>query len=277
MLKIESKCATIEFTHNGAEMTSFKSKDSDFEYLWQPQEGFWQGRNPILFPIVGSTFDKKLHIDGKEYEIGNHGFCRNMAFKVVEQKENEITFELCDTKDTLLSYPYRFNLQVTYTLNKKEVTISYVVKNKNDKMMPFTFGLHPAFTCPFEKDQVLEDTYLKFSNNDKQACLNNIEWTDTKKIQLSKQLFSECKTLIFENHLSTVVELSNGNKGVRVTAAGYRWLAFWKQPESKFVCIEPWHGHTDFNEEVVEFKNRDGMIHLDANRSFTTQYKIEIF
>ncbi len=277
MLRIESKEAVIEFELKSAQMISFKLKDRDFEYLWQPKEGFWQGRNPILFPLVGSTYDKKLHIDDEEYAIGNHGFCRNMDFNVIDQKEHQITFELCDSSETLAMYPYAFSLQVTYTLIAKEVTISYVITNKNQKMMPFTFGLHPAFTCPLSKENTIEDTYLVFSNEDKEYCTNEVTWHDEKSIQLSEVLFEQVQTLIFENHQSSFVTMTNHQHGVKVTSVGYRWLAFWKQPQAPFVCIEPWHGRSDSNDSIKEFKDREGMIHLEANKSYTTQYKIAIF
>lgn len=278
MLKIESNQAVIQFETKGAQMISFKAKDNDFEYLWQPKENFWQGRNPILFPLVGSTADKKLHIEGKEYSIGNHGFARNCEFTVINQSENKITFRLSDNEETHAMYPYYFDLDVTYTLNAKEVSISYVIKNKSEGMMPFTFGLHPAFTCPFKEGQTLTETWLEFSNEETQICgFSGLSFQNQKRIPLSEELFEKAKTLLFENCASSYVDLTDGTHGVRVTFVGYRWLAFWKQPQSEFVCIEPWHGQGDRDGIIKEFKDRDGMIHLKKGSTYTTQYKISVF
>lgn len=276
MVKIESNEAILCFETKGAQMTSLKAKDSDFEYLWQPQEGFWQGRNPILFPLVGSTADKILHINGKEYTTGNHGFARGSEFAVIDQKDNEITFRLSDNEETLKQYPFHFDLDVTYTLEGKEVKVSYLIRNKSEEMMPFTFGLHPAFTCPFDENETVKDTWLNFSNEETQECAG-IKYENVKRIDLSEELFAQVQTLLFENCNSSWVELTDGKHGVRVYFAGYRWIAFWKQPESKFVCIEPWHGHGDFDGIVREFKDREGMIHLEPGHTYTTEYKISIF
>ena len=276
MYKIESGEATIEFELKGAQMISFKRKDRDFEYLWQPQENFWQGRNPILFPLVGSTADKQLHIHGKTYPIGNHGFARNSIFELVEQKKNAITFRLQDNEETRSQYPYSFNLECTYTLKEAEVEISYTITNRSEEMMPFTFGLHPAFSCPFEQGQSLEKVWLQFSNEESQRC-GDFVMTQQKKIPLSEALFDQVKTLLFENCASSSVCLTDGTHGVQVSIVGYRWVAFWKQPQSRFVCIEPWHGHGDFDQKIRPFEEREGMIHLLPGKSFTTEYKIAVF
>lgn len=276
MLRIENNEAMIEFETKGAQMTSFKKKDYDFEYLWQPKEGFWQGRNPILFPLVGSTADKILHIDGKEYVTGNHGFARHSEFEVVNQKENEITFRLSENEETLKQYPFAFDLEVTYTLKDNEVLISYLIRNKSDKMMPFTFGLHPAFTNPFEAGETIKDTWLEFSNEETQTC-KGLVYNKVERIDLSEELFAQVQTLIFEHFASSSVTMTDGKHGVKVTCPGYRYLAFWKQPNAEFVCIEPWHGGGDEEKGPQEFKDRNGMIHLQPQKTYTTEYKISVF
>lgn len=276
MLKIESNEAVIQFETKGAQMISFKKKDYDFEYLWQPKENFWQGRNPILFPLVGSTADKILHIDGKEYTTGNHGFARGSEFTVVKQKENEITFKLSENEDTLKQYPFAFDLEVTYTLENTEVLISYLIRNKSDKMMPFTFGLHPAFTNPFKEGETIKDTWLEFSNEETQTC-KDLVYNKVKRIDLSEELFEQVETLVFEHCASSSVSMTDGEHGVKVTCPGYRYLAFWKQPDSEFVCIEPWHGGGAEETEPQEFKDRDGMLHLQPQKTYTTEYKISVF
>lgn len=276
MLKIESNEAIIQFETKGAQMISFKKKDYDFEYLWQPKEGFWQGRNPILFPLVGSTADKILHIDGKEYVTGNHGFARHSQFEVVGQKEDEITFKLSENEETLKQYPFHFDLEVTYKLVGTEVLISYRIFNKSDKMMPFTFGLHPAFSCPFQADETIKDTWLEFSNEETQAC-EGLIFNRVKRIDLSEELFQKAPTLIFEHCASSSVSMTDGKHGVKVTCPGYRYLAFWKQPNAEFVCIEPWHGGGVEEKEPQEFKDRNGMIHLQPQKTYTTEYKISVF
>ena len=57
---------------------------------------------------------------------------------------------------------------------------------------------------------------------------------------------------------------------------GYKWFAIWTKDNFPFVCLEPWHSHTDFEEVKVDFE-REGTIILKPNNSYTTSYTIEIF
>ena len=80
-------------TTKGAELISFKD-DSGKEYIWNGNPEFWSGRNPVLFPTVGTLKDGKIEMDGKIYEMGRHGFGRISKFAVAEQSENHVVFEL---------------------------------------------------------------------------------------------------------------------------------------------------------------------------------------
>ena len=61
-----------------------------------------------------------------------------------------------------------------------------------------------------------------------------------------------------------------------VSVAGYRWLAFWTKPNAPYLCIEPWHGHGDFEEVHVPFEQPRGHDSAERKRRFTTSYTIEI-
>ena len=68
---------------HAAEMHSLIDKHSGKEWIWNANPEFWGQRNPILFPMVGSTYDQNLHIDGNLYQIGNHGFTRHANFTCI--------------------------------------------------------------------------------------------------------------------------------------------------------------------------------------------------
>ena len=200
MIKIENEKAIVQFETKGAQITSFKMKGQEFEYMWQPEEPFWQGRNPILFPIVGSPDDKIIRIDGQEYTIGNHGFARDSEFQLINQQENWVAFRLQATEKTRKQYPFEFTLDVIYTLNDCTVDIHYEIHNHSDKMMPFTFGLHPAFTIPFEDHQTIDDCWLRFGHAEPAVMeLAELNSPNGQKILLSEDLFDKVKTLLFEN------------------------------------------------------------------------------
>ena len=270
---IKNDVASVVVDEHASEIHSFKDSATGIEYMWQGDPAFWAGRNPTLFPMVGSTWDKILHIDGKEYVTGNHGFCRRSDFTCVEHDDSTVVMELKDSEATLKEYPFAFTLRVRYELEGKKLTITYTIKNENDRTMPFNFGLHPAFNCPVEPEKKFEDYHIEFSNKE------TFEWLDTK-VEDSKEMALDkealAKTIIITDPVSSYSELTDGVHGVRVSNVGYKWLAYWS-PNAPFVCIEPWHSHTDFTEVKVPFEEREGTQFLEAGKTFTTAYTIEVF
>jgi galactose mutarotase-like enzyme len=267
-MNIQNDFLSLSVTLTAAEMTSLIDKKTGKEVLWQGDPAYWSGRNPILFPIVGSTFDKKIHLFGKIFEMGNHGFARNSEFELVSHTEDQITVRLKESEKTLTQYPFHFTLMVRYTLVQNTVHINYSIENNEELPMPFSFGLHPAFALGdpddallcFPQEEIHPQTQQSFSS-----------------LKMDDAFFSQTPTFILEHPNSESVDLCLPDRTVRVGCEGYRWLAFWKKPEAKFICIEPWHGHGDFKEVTTDFTQREGTINLDPHQSFHTSTFISVF
>lgn len=262
----------VTVDEHASEIHSFKDIKENREYMWQADPAYWTGRNPTLFPMVGSTYDKKLHIKGKEYAIGNHGFTRHSDFTCVEHDDSHIKMQLKDNEETLAQYPYHFVLTITYTLKERTVSIHYEITNTNKETMPFNFGLHPAFNCPSDPSKKFEDYKLVFN------APEDIHWLTTNKDQVTGLALDRPAlkdTIIIHNPKSTEASLTDGTHGVTVLFKGYPWLAFWS-PKAPFVCIEPWFGHTDFTEVKVPFEEREGTLFLEAGKTWTADYAIRI-
>jgi galactose mutarotase-like enzyme len=267
-MNIQNEKLSLTVTLNAAEMTSLIDKKTGKEILWNGDPAYWAGRNPILFPIVGSTFDKKIHLFGKEYVMGNHGFTRNSVFTQLSQTENQITLRLIESELTLAQYPFKFSLTVCYTLESDCVNIDYLIENTDDKKMPFSFGLHPAFALD-DPDAAL----LRFPETETDPDHGNT----FKEVLMNDAFFKDRPTFLLEKFQSPYVDLVRGDRSIRVSCDGYRWLAFWKKPGATFLCIEPWHGHADFSDQVTaDFTKREGTIILDPHQSFYTSYSITI-
>lgn len=267
-MNIHNDHLSLSVTLAAAEMTSLIDKKSGKEILWQGDPAYWAGRNPILFPIVGSTFDKKIHLNGKTYEMGNHGFARNSTFELVSHTPDQITLRLTDSEKTMAQYPFHFTLLVHYTLMLNTVHINYVIENTDEVPMPFSFGLHPAFALDDSDDALLNFPKAEI-HPQTQARFTSLTMDDA--------FFRQSPTFILENPNSKAVDLCLPDRTVRITCEGYRWLAFWKKPQAKFICIEPWHGHTDFKEVTTDFTKREGTIILKPHQSFHTSTTISVY
>jgi galactose mutarotase-like enzyme len=100
-------------------------------------------------------------------------------------------------------YPFDFELQLTYTLHKNKIVLTYTVINNDVVSIPFSLGAHPAFALPksfenyalqFEKSEHLVSYQL---DNDLLSNKTIEIQTNNGKLPLSYSLF-EKDALIFK-------------------------------------------------------------------------------
>lgn len=271
----------------GAELCSLKKIDDDCEYIWQGDPKYWNRHSPILFPIVGKLKDNSYIYDNKSYEMSQHGFARDMHFKVFEQTENFICFKLESNESTMKVYPFEFELFLSYELKNSTLIISFEVKNISDTQMYFSIGAHPAFNWPLENESK-DECYFEFTEIDE---LNTycIEPTgiskDTKVIKLNdnklfldEELFKN-DALIMKNIKHKRVSLKNkkNERFVTVKFKDFSYLGLWsKSSGADFVCIEPWHGVADFVDHDKNIENKKGIKKLKKSEVFSSAYSIKI-
>ncbi len=109
----------------GAELNSLKKCDEDFEYIWQANSKYWARHSPVLFPIVGRLKDDSYIYKNQKYSMFQHGFARDKEFELIKKEDDFIEFSLKNDEETLKNYPFLFVLNITYTLEKTKLIISY--------------------------------------------------------------------------------------------------------------------------------------------------------
>lgn len=274
----------------GGELNNIIGKKENTEFLWSGDPTYWKYHAPILFPIVGKVKDGKYSVDGNTYELPQHGLARVREFKVIDTSTTSVTFQLIYSEDTLKVYPYKFDLRITYELLEKGVNVKYSVKNLDNKSINFSIGAHPAFMCPIEKNETLEDYYLELNeketsdimlldlstglfNGERENYLN-----DENIIPLNKDTFKR-DALVFDNLKSTKVTIKskNHNKALTMDYTGFPYMAFWA-PETgaPFVCLEPWYGHADYTTFNDDFSQKAGIEKLDIGETFNCSYSLLI-
>ncbi|WP_105615246.1 aldose 1-epimerase family protein [Vallitalea okinawensis] len=281
---IQNEYISISVKNHGAELCSLKSIEENKEYLWQADPQYWGKHAPILFPIVGCLKDNKYNKDNETYEMGRHGFARDMDFQLVEKKEDALKYRLLYSELTLKKYPYLFELFVTYRINDKELDISYEVVNKGDKGMYFSIGAHPAFNCNISEG----DKYLEFEKNETlQSYIINTESglreegkrlivTNSKRLPLHDDLFTH-DALIFDSLELNSITICDENREdkVKISFEGFPYVGIWT-PNAQFICIEPWYGIADAIDSTNRLEDKKGIQYLDVSKTFKCNYKIEI-
>lgn len=285
----------IKITANtyGGELNNLITKEDSVEFLWNGNEAFWKYHSPILFPIVGKVLKGKYRVEGKEYELPQHGLARLREFKMIEKTDSRIVFELLWNEDTLRIYPYKFSLRLSYDLLEEGVKVGYEVKNLDNldnKDIYFSIGGHPAFMCPLFKDEKFEDYYFEFNQKETAEIMlldKNTGYLtkdrkeflkDQNKINLSFNLF-ENDALIFDSLKSNSITLKSdkNNKSLTMNFTNFPYLALWtKATGAPFVCIEPWYGHADYIDFNGDFKDKPGIERLKVNEIFKASYSLHI-
>ena len=290
MHTLQNDFLKISIHPKGAEMQSIQSQKTGTEYLWQGNKNFWQGRSPILFPIVGRLKNDQYIYKNKIYTLQKHGFLReNTKIKVIEKTKTKIIFRIENNSETLLQYPFAFILKIIFEIVEHKIFVSYELRNPSPtETMLFSIGGHPAFNCNLKgKKDGFEGCYFEFekTENFKTRLVNpegliknttkNIG-SPSKILRLHKNIFDN-DALIFQNLRSRKVVFNNREGRIlRFDFANFPYLAFWAPPAAPFVCIEPWYGIGDNEDSCGNFENKEGMQNLQPHENFKGQYMIEI-
>lgn len=250
----------------GGELVSLRDGDG-LEYIWEGDPAFWSGRNPILFPIVGSLRDGKVDINGNTFEMGRHGFARGMEFTPVERGEDFITLELRENEQTLRRYPFPFSLRVTHRLLEDGFSTAVAVRNTGSAPMPFCVGGHTAVRIPdgdrFEDYELVFDVPERADSHllTPEGLIRHDgrkPMLDGGRIALDYALFAELDTIIFSMLRSGNVSLVHRETGreVRLDFHEFPMVAFWTRPGAPFLCLEPWQGCAAWDNESGRFEDK---------------------
>lgn len=279
---------SIEVNSVGAELWSIKKVDDSFEYLWQGDATYWAGRSPVLFPNVGAVKNNVMRVAGVEYPLGNHGFPRKMEFELVKADQQKLVYAFTYNEEALSMYPFKFVLELTYSLSEYSVVIDYAVKNMDDQVIYFQLGTHAGFNCPMEDGLTMDDYYLEFDKEEKSpryffdAANLLITGKETRGLDgttypLNFDLFKE-GACIFKNIQSSTITLKS-EKSDRAVALEYNkfpYLGVWQKHGAPYVCIEPWYGVSDPDNYTGEFKDKEMMLSLEEKGTYTCFLKITV-
>jgi galactose mutarotase-like enzyme len=278
---ISNSNLTAQINHFGAELFSLKNSENK-EYIWEGNPAFWGKHSPILFPIVGTLKNNSYLFNGIEYHLSRHGFGRDMEFELIEKTEKSATFSLISSVETRKMYPFNFELQVCYSLDENKLKIDYKVINKNDFIMPFSIGAHPALALPgnfenysleFQQQEILKYHLLEdglISNNTNEIPLNN------HQLSLNYSLF-ENDALVFKTlKFKSISILQNKVPLLKVNFTDFPNLGIWTVKNAPFLCIEPWFGYSDTLEEYDDFSKKEGIQLLEKKETFKSNFSIEI-
>ena len=291
MKTLSNDKVTIQVADHGAELISIVA--NEIEYLWQADPKYWARHSPVLFPIVGRVWNNVYRHEGREFELGQHGFARDMDFQLTYEEENAVVYTLESCEETLRKYPFPFVLEIGYRLKGNRIEVMWSVQNTGDTDMFFQIGAHPAFYYRGFDANANERGFLKFDDGrdnvleyispaDKGCVDGRVHklLLDGGLMEINSNTFG-CDTYMFEHSQVKKISLLDREQRPYLSVEFESPLvAVWSpsalHPDVPFICIEPWYGRCDKIGYRGEFRKREWMQRLAPGKSFDAGYSIII-
>ena len=289
---MQSQMTTSKY---GGEIISYKL--NGIERLHQGEsvvdengKAYWNRHSPILFPMVGKLRQNQTIINGRTYELSQHGFARDLEFEPISKLDNFHSYVLRSNEETKKRFPFDFSLYNTYRIDENKLTTIYRVVNDGNKKMIFGIGGHPAFKIN-QEDLINEEYFLEFEKDEEKLhflyLVDGLVGTEYAKnrlvnkqrIQITKDSFKD-DAIIMKGLTSNKISLKRrtGNKTLlTMDFSGFPYLAIWSKPGAPFICIEPWYSTADTVKSSGLFAQKQDLITLEQKQSFECRYTVEFF
>ena len=278
---------------NGAELISFKVNGE--EKIHQGENVidangkiYWKNQYPVLFPTVGKCKKNQTIMQGKNYEVQQDGFVKDMEFEPISKLDNFHSYILKSGKQLIDKYPYEFSLLVTYRTDENKLTTMYKVINEGNIDMPFGIGAKPAFKIDLQ-DLEKGNYYLEFEEDEEKIhflyLVDGLVGTEyAKNIMDSKRTI----TLLPSSFTNDAV-IMKGLKSKKVSLKkkgeakpilnfyfeGFPYLAIWSKLKAPFICICPWMTLADNANGTGVFRQKTDILLLKPKEEFECKYTVE--
>jgi galactose mutarotase-like enzyme len=171
-------------------------------------------------------------LPGARAPLRQHGFARNLPWRVLGADAAEVTLGLEASDETRAAYPYEFALVFRYVVGETSLRIEQRFENRGRVGMPIQPGLHPYFAVPDKAAARVETAAT-------------VAWDNVARARVPFRGVDLASGEV-DLHL-----LDHGRPGTRLVRPGapdvvLRWsddqrvLVLWTLPGRPFVCVEPW-------------------------------------
>ena len=254
------------------------------------QKIYWNRQYLSLFPMVGKCKKNQTIMNGKNYEMQQDGFAKDMIFEPISKLDNFHSYLLKSEKKLFDKYPYEFSLFVTYRTDENRLTTQYKVRNEGKNDMPFGIGSKPAFKIDLD-DLEKGNYYLEFEEEEKKIHflylvdgLIGTEYAknimDTPKtIPIDKDTFKN-DAVIMKGLTSKKISLKKKGRFAPILSLNYKgfpYLAIWSKPGAPFICICPCMSLPDSVNGSGVFRQKTDILLLEPNQEFECKYTVEFF
>lgn len=285
---LKTDTMTYTFAQKGAELCSARRFDGT-EYVWQGDEKIWNEHSPVLFPLCGRLLGGKYTLDGKEYEMGCHGFFSSSEPELITESGSELVFRLTESEKTLAVFPFPFSLTLKYTVSGNELCVNAVIKNTGKDVLPFMYGAHPGINVPLESGLDFSDysvylgekplTLFREQNGPFVSPTSEPICFEGGVMALDRDKITSYGTMILSAPDCEIKLFSEkGERSVSMSySEGFKYFCMWRSPAKRadYICLEPWSDVPSDGITPECFETRKNMQRLQPNEEKSFTYKVK--
>lgn len=233
----------------------------------------------ILFPFANRikngeyTFnDSNYKLNCNEVDKNNalHGLVYNKTFSCINK-----TLTSDSASVTLLyihegktqGFPFKFNIELTYTIHKNGIVLSIKVINKDKNAFPFSIGWHPYFFS-----QNLDNSAINFSSDTKYVF--NKQQIISGTTHLDVKMPFQLKGLTLDDGFplkTNEIDFSTPEYSFNIKSTSKEnFLQLYTPNVQNIIAIEPMTGAAD------NFNNKIGLQTLQPNASYNVEWIMTI-
>lgn len=258
-LTIENNFLRVSIDTKGAELVRVVNLQTQAQMLWDANPQIWNRHAPILFPYCGRLKNGTFKHKDTVYEGAQHGFARDMEYTKKISTQDSVTLCLEANALTMEKFPFAFKMEVSYTLHDKSISHHVEITNDSDEVMPFGFGFHPGFLCPFDEGKSIENYVIQFDTPQTPVVIETgtedglvtgktrTFFENETEIPITNELFAN-DSICFSNLTCKTMSLveKETNRRIVVDVEQFPYVLIWSaKAPVEFVCIEPWYSLPD--------------------------------
>ena len=285
-VNLSSGGLSAEINPIGAQLSTLRDP-AGRDLLWDGDPAIWNGRAPLLFPIVGALAGGTYRLGSKSYPLPRHGFARGKRFDVVESSPAAAMLRLKADQDSFKVYPFHFELEIRFALDGPTLSVTTWIFNADDADMPASFGYHPAFRWPLPFGQARESHFVEFAGEEPDPMRRlNADGLLTpvrhptpiahRRLALEDALFQDDVMIFDEVRSRLVIYGAETGPRIQVSFTDSPYLGIWTKPRANFICIEPWHGIADPVGFDGDFTQKPGVFTLPARAAVAIRMLITL-
>ena len=232
----------------------------------------------ILFPFVSRIENGVYQFDGKNYQLdcnqaginALHGLVYNKIFTVVKKKVTAsnaaVTLVYTETNPPI-GFPFKYELQLTYTLSENNLGIHIKVTNIDKAPFPFTLGWHPYFfTEHLQESLVKFNSHQQVAFDEKLITKEIIPYENDEIFLIKDKQLDDCFVMDDD-----IIEFITPEYQLKITSdVAQNYLQMYTPPHKTLIAIEPMTGISN------SFNNHIGLQVLAPTKTYEITWNVSI-